>query len=166
MTSSTDFLPSFGVDWTDTAHSSCHTWFPLPLPRRSSASTRCASTTCSISNATKDIQWVRCASCLVCVHQCHLAEQSDDALAACRPSFVDDERVHVTAELHAHHWSLVGSLTRRCLHCQRKVVSKRLGPSVGLVCLWCSSVYHQCCWQQISDAADDERNKCDYGQLR
>ena len=150
MRSTSDLLSSYGVNWTDTAHSTCHTWFPLTLSSRSSTSTR----------------WTRCASCLITVHQSHLDQHSDDDLPACRPSFVDDERVHVPVQIDAHHWSLVNRLPRRCLSCRRKVVRSPLGASVGLVCSWCSSVYHQCCWQQISDAVDDERNKCDYGQLR
>ncbi len=36
--------------------------------------------------------------------------------------------------------------------------------SSGLVCLWCSQVYHRSCWEHL--AAQDNKIQCDYGIFR
>jgi hypothetical protein len=181
---------SFGVDWSDEAHSTSHCWIPYGSIRHSPVPT-CAYTLCSISEPFRSESFIQCGTCTISIHSEHVDDfpkvtNAHQYVPPCRPSFSDQTVTHDHSE---HYWSHVPKLTKPCIICNHKTLSRSLNanngrtltipteshlpqdtdsklykPSSGLICLWCSQGCHRQCLENIND--NDDRNKCDYGKYK
>ena len=109
-------------------------------------------------------------------------------LPFCRLSFSNSIISEDHGEYDHHYWSPISSLTKSCVICKRKSLSRtltirreshisednttmqNLNSKVvkschSLICLWCSEECHRQCWENVNDN-DDDNNKCDYGKYK
>ncbi|CAF1166732.1 unnamed protein product [Rotaria sordida] len=107
-------------------------------------------------------------------------------LPFCRSSFSNSIISEDHGEYDHHYWSPISSLTKSCVICRRKSLSRTLiirreshtsndntpmqninlkvvKSYHSLICLWCSEECHRRCWKNVN-ANDDDDNKCYYGK--
>jgi hypothetical protein len=119
---------SFGVDWSDKARSTFHCWFPYESIDRSRVP-MCAYALCTISQSFRGDSFIQCGSCTISIHKEHAADLQrttdlSNLIPPCRPSFSDRTTEEDPNTHDRHYWSHIPTLTKPCILCQRKTLSR------------------------------------------